>query len=103
MSAELEHARRRARAGLWIGPGFFILSCIAVVVAAEVLAPGSKNFGRGLMMGAMMVSALLHVGSFLELVVVVKYLGHRPLPLAVLLLVGYWILLAGMVMVSVVS
>ena len=54
-------------------------------------------------MGAMMVSALLHVGSFLELVVVVKYLGHRPLPLAVLLLVGYWILLAGMVMVSVVS
>ena len=100
-STELDYARRRARAGLWIGPGFLILASVGVAVAARLFAPGSKNFGRGLMLAVMMFSALLHVGSFIELVVVIKYLSCRPLPRAVLLLVGYWVLLAGLIVVCV--
>ena len=99
-SAELDYARRRARAGLWVGPGFLAVACIAVTILAGIWSPGSKNAGRGLMMMVMVFSALLHVGCFFEFIIVVKYLGHRPLPLAVLMLVGYWVLLAGIVVVS---
>jgi hypothetical protein len=68
----LEFARRRARAGLWIGPGFLLIAAsLASVVALFVI--------------------------------VVRFLGHRPLPRAVLLLVGYWTLLAGILVVSAVA
>jgi hypothetical protein len=99
-AAELDYARRRARAGLWIGPGFFLIAGIAVAVFAQIVAPGSKNAGRGLMMMVIVMSALLHIGCFLEFIIVVKYLAHRPLPLAVLMLVGYWLLIAGVVVAS---
>jgi hypothetical protein len=55
------------------------------------------------MMMILLFSALLHVGCFFEFLIVVEYLGHRPLPLPVLLLVGYWVLLAGIVAVSVLA
>ena len=99
-SAELDYARRRARAGLWIGPGFLVIASMATAMLATLWGSGSRMAGRGLMMMVMMVSALLHLGCFFEFIIVVKYLGHRPLPLAVLMLVGYWILLVGIVVVS---
>ena len=76
------------------------MASIGVVAVARIVAPESKNFGRGLMMAVMFLSAFLHLGSLIELVVVVKFLGRRPIPIAVLLLVGYWLLLAGVVVVS---
>ncbi len=99
-SAELDYARRRARAGIWIGPGFLVLASMAAAMLAQLWGSGSRMAGRGLMLMVTMASALLHLGCFLEFIIVVKYLGHRPLPLAVLMLVGYWILLAGIVVVS---
>lgn len=100
-AAEFQYASHRARAGLWIGPGFLVIACIAVVTLAGVLAPESRNVGRGLMMMVLVVSAMLHLGSFAEFIIVVRFLGHRPLPRSVLLLVGYWILLSLIVVVSV--
>lgn len=100
VSADLDYARRRARAGLWIGPGFFAIASMAAVVAARIVDPDGKSIGRGLMLMVILVSGLLHLGSLFELLIVVKHLGQRPLPLAVLMLVGYWLLLATFVVVS---
>jgi hypothetical protein len=99
----LEFARRRARAGLWIGPGFLLIAASLASVVALIVAPESRNFGRGVMVVVVATSALLHLGCFYEFVIVVRFLGHRPLPRAVLLLVGYWTLLAGILVVSAVA
>ncbi len=99
-SAELDYARRRASAGLWIGPGFLAIASIAATMLASLWAPGNKDAVRPLIAIVMVFSAVLHLGCFFEFIIVVKYLGHRPIPLAVLMLVGYWILLAGIVVVS---
>jgi hypothetical protein len=99
-SAEIDYARQCARAGLWISPGFFFIAAIAATVIGRILNPERNNVGRGLMLIVLVVSALLHLGSLMELLVVVKYLGHRPLPRAVLLLVGYWVLLPAVVLLT---
>lgn len=97
---DIEYARGRARAGLWIGPGFFLVATFVVVGVARVVAPESANLGRALMLCVTVVSGLLHIGCFFEFVITAKYLGHRPLPIAIALLAAYWTLLAVAVIVA---
>jgi hypothetical protein len=42
-SAELDYARRRARAGLWIGPGFFVIASMAAAMLAQLWGPVNRT------------------------------------------------------------
>lgn len=93
--------RQRARVGLMLGPGSLLLAVFLTVLLVGVFVdkPSGGQGGAALSV-ALMLSAVVHLGSLLELAATAKFLRRPASPLALRLLAGYWCLLVVVVIVA---
>lgn len=90
-AAEFQRASRIARAGLWMGPGWFVIGGLVVGLTKAYLGP-NDHIGPGVRIVAKVVGGVSHLDSFILLVKTAGCLGRRPTPRAARVLIGYWIL-----------
>ena len=93
--------RQRARVGLMLGPGSLLLAVFLTVLLVGVFVdkPSGAQGGAALSV-ALMLSAVVHLGSLLELAATAKFLRRPASPIALRLLAGYWCLLVVVVIVA---